>query len=100
MIDLIKGNKKSKGEPKANIFLTILAALLDWQWVMPSPYNVEGVAVIACNATGYYCCTIGTYLFFTQLSVYFIRKIKREREFVLAENKYDLILRLVIPNEG
>lgn len=28
LIDLIKGDKKSKGEPKANLFLTILAVLL------------------------------------------------------------------------
>jgi two-component system, OmpR family, sensor histidine kinase YxdK len=27
-------------------------------------------------------------------------EIKKEREFVLAEDKYDFILRLVIPNEG
>jgi putative ABC transport system permease protein len=89
LIDLIKGNKKSKGEPKANIFLTILAALL-----IGSGYavalNVEGVAVIAVMLPVIIVVIIGTYLFFTQLSVYFIRKLKKNEN--LFWRKTNMIL--------
>lgn len=78
LIDLIKGNKKSKGEPKANIFLTILAVLL-----LGSGYTValivEGVMVIAAMLPVIIVVIIGTYLLFTQLSVFLIRKLKSNK---------------------
>ncbi|MBP2242768.1 putative ABC transport system permease protein [Cytobacillus eiseniae] len=75
--DLIKGNKKSKGEPKANLLLTIIAILL-----LGAGYVValvaEGMAVIAVMLPVILVVTIGTYLLFTQLSVYLIRMLKKK----------------------
>ncbi len=77
LIDLIKGNKKSKGEPKANIFLTILACLL-----IGIGYTVallvEGMQVVAALLPVVIVVIFGTYLLFTQLSVYIIRKFKNK----------------------
>ncbi|MED4531489.1 ABC transporter permease [Metabacillus fastidiosus] len=76
LIELIKGNKKSKGEPKANILLTIIAALL-----IGIGYTVallaEGVAVTIVMLPVITVVIIGTYLFFTQLSVFVIRRLKK-----------------------
>lgn len=76
LIDLIKGSKKSKGEPKANIFLTLLAILL-----LGAGYAValivKGLAVVVALLPVVIVVTIGTYLLFTQLSVYVIRKLKK-----------------------
>lgn len=89
LIDLIKGNKKSKGEPKANIFLTILAVLL-----IGSGYTValmvKGITVIAVMLPVIIVVILGTYLFFTQLSVYVIRKIKKNEN--LFWHKTNMIL--------
>lgn len=75
LIDLIKGNKVSRGEPKANLFLTIAGALL-----LGIGYAVallaEGLAVIAVMLPVIVVVIIGTYLLFTQLSVYIIRILK------------------------
>lgn len=76
LIDLIKGNKKSKGEPKANLFLTILAALLIGIGYAVA-LIVEGVAVVVALLPVVIVVILGTYLLFTQLSVYLIRKIKK-----------------------
>ncbi|RDW15797.1 ABC transporter permease [Oceanobacillus arenosus] len=77
LIDLIKANKVSKGEPKANIFLSIIAVLL-----LGSGYAVallvEGVTVIAVMIPVIVVVIIGSYLLFTQLSVYIIRKLKKK----------------------
>ncbi|PMC35889.1 ABC transporter permease [Bacillus sp. UMB0899] len=77
LIDLIKGNKKSKGEPKANIFLTILACVL-----IGIGYTValivEGLQVVAALLPVVIVVILGTYLLFTQLSVYIIRKFKNK----------------------
>jgi len=77
LIDLIKGNKKSKGEPKANIFLTIVACfLLGVGYVVA--LLVEGMTVVAAMLPVIIVVIIGTYLLFTQLSVYIIRKFKNK----------------------
>ncbi|WP_449537375.1 ABC transporter permease [Ferdinandcohnia sp. Marseille-Q9671] len=76
LIDLIKGNKKSKGEPKANIFLTILAVFLIGIGYAVA-LIVEGTTVIFAMLPVIIVVIIGTYLLFTQLSVYLIRKIKK-----------------------
>ncbi|RFB14881.1 ABC transporter permease [Bacillus sp. HNG] len=76
LIVLIKGNKIAKGEPKANLFLTLLAVLL-----LGTGYAtallVKGVMVVAVMLPVIIVVTIGTYLLFTQLSVYIIRKLKK-----------------------
>lgn len=77
LIDLIKGDKKSKGEPKANLFLTILAVLL-----LGTGYTValtvDGLKVIAAMIPVVIVVIIGTYLLFTQLSVFIIRRLKKK----------------------
>lgn len=75
LIELIKGNKKSKGEPKANLFLTLIAVVL-----LVAGYVValmaKGMEVLAVMLPVIIVVSIGTYLLFTQLSVYVIRKLK------------------------
>lgn len=76
LIDLLKGNKKPKGEPKASVFLAILAAVL-----LASGYYAaltakgNGVFLVMFPVT--VVVILGTYLLFTQLSVYVIRRIKK-----------------------
>lgn len=80
LIDLIKGDKKSKGEPKANIFLTLIAVIL-----LAAGYVialiVEGMGVIAVMLPVIVMVIIGTYLLFTQLSVFVIRRLKKKESF-------------------
>ncbi|KKB35531.1 FtsX-like permease family protein [Bacillus thermotolerans] len=80
LIDLIKGDKKSKGEPKANVPLTITALIL-----LGAGYAVallvEGLMVVAVMAPVILVVTIGTYLLFTQLSVFIIRRLKSKEGF-------------------
>ncbi len=75
LTDLIKGDKKSKGEPKASIILSVFAALL-----LISGYStatlVEGIYVVYAMIPVILVVTLGTYLLFTQLSVYVIRRLK------------------------
>jgi putative ABC transport system permease protein len=75
LIDLIKGDKKSKGEPKASLFLSVLAGLLLLVGYVIA-ISVEGILVVYALVPVVLLVTLGTYLLFTQLSVYFIRKIK------------------------
>ncbi|WP_026582688.1 ABC transporter permease [Bacillus sp. J33] len=86
LIELIKGNKMSKGEPRANLFLTLLAVLL-----LGAGYAVallvEGMLVVAAMVPVIIVVCIGTYLLFTQLSVFIIRKLKQnERVFWFKTN--------------
>ncbi|MGY6209149.1 ABC transporter permease [Cytobacillus firmus] len=86
LIELIKGNKMSKGEPKANLFLTLLAVLL-----LGAGYAAallaKGVMVVAAMVPVIIVVSIGTYLLFTQLSVFIIRRLKKnERVFWFKTN--------------
>lgn len=80
LIELIKGDKQSKGEPKANLLLTLAAVLL-----LGSGYAgaliVKGLGVIAALVPVVCVVTAGTYLLFTQLSVYVIRRLKKRESF-------------------
>ncbi|WP_337018938.1 ABC transporter permease [Oceanobacillus massiliensis] len=80
LIDLIKGNKKSKGEPKANIFLTVLALLL-LAVGYAAALLAEGIQVMVVMLPVIVVVIIGTYLLFTQLSVFIIRRLKRNETF-------------------
>src|SRR5690625_4429623 len=75
LIKLIKGDKIGKSEPKFSIILVILAVLL-----LGSGYaialKVKGVQVVAALLPVAALVTLGTYLLFTQLSVFVIRKLK------------------------
>ncbi|WP_226665418.1 ABC transporter permease [Metabacillus litoralis] len=80
LIDLIKGNKKSKGEPKANLFLTMSAVVL-----LSVGYTValmaKGIAVITVMVPVILLVIAGTYLMFTQLSVFIIGRLKKKESF-------------------
>src|SRR5690606_4341276 len=75
LIDFIKGDKRSQGEPKANMLLTLTAVLL-----LGAGYTAalisEGLQVIAVMVPVVIVVILGTYLLFTQLSVYVIRKLR------------------------
>lgn len=78
LADLIKGNKKFKGEPKANIWLTLIAILL-----LGAGYTTalmaKGLMVVAVMAPVILAVTIGTYLLFTQISVFVINRLKNNK---------------------
>lgn len=78
LVKLIKGDKIGKPEPKASIVLTLLAILLLGAGYATSLY-VKGAQVVIALVPVVIVVTIGTYLFFTQLSVYVIRKLKSKQ---------------------
>ncbi|HLR71037.1 MAG TPA: ABC transporter permease [Pseudogracilibacillus sp.] len=75
LVKLIKGDKIGKSEPKASIWLTILAVVL-----LGSGYGialyVKGVQVVVALFPVATLVTVGTYFLFTQLNVYVVRKLK------------------------
>ncbi|WP_338786920.1 ABC transporter permease [Metabacillus sp. FJAT-53654] len=77
LINLIKGSKKSKGEPKSSIFLTIIAILLLGGGYITA-LLAKGLAVTVVMVPVVIVVIIGTYLLFTQLNVYVIRKLKNK----------------------
>lgn len=89
LIKLIKSNQIGKSEPKASVWLTLLAMLL-----LGSGYSialkVEGLQVVAALFPVAILVIIGTYLFFTQLSVYTVKKLKANEN--LFWNKTNMIL--------
>ncbi|XEC96024.1 FtsX-like permease family protein [Paenibacillus tarimensis] len=89
LIDLLKGDRKSKGEPKANMFLTVMAAAL-----LGGGYTValivKGMGVIVAMLPVVVMVIIGTYLLFTQLSVFLIRQLKKRE--ALFWRKTNMIL--------
>lgn len=75
LIDLIRGDKQWQGEPSASILLTVITALL-----LGIGYAValiaKGAEVFSVMIPVIAVVTFGTYLLFTQLSVYVIRMLK------------------------
>ncbi|MGF7034051.1 putative ABC transport system permease protein [Paenibacillus mucilaginosus] len=80
LIELIKGTAKPKPEPKASGFLAWSAALL-----LAAGYTlalvVKGTLVVSALIPVTVIVTVGTYLLFTQLSVYLIHKARSNRLF-------------------
>src|SRR5699024_9704773 len=80
LITLIKSDKQSKGEPKASWVWTTLSILL-----LLGGYSLAIFAkaqqVIIVFLPVVVMVIIGTYLLFTQLSVYLIRRMKRNKSF-------------------
>lgn len=75
LIDLMNSDKQSKGEPKASRTLAIIAFLLLVAGYGTALY-VEGMEVFFAMLPVVIIVIIGTYFFFTQLSVYLIRTLK------------------------
>jgi putative ABC transport system permease protein len=80
LITLIKGNQMSKGEPKANIFLTLISIIL-----LAAGYSTallaEGDKVVEVMLPVILIVMIGTYLLFTQFSVFVIKRLKANKKF-------------------
>ncbi|WYU99541.1 ABC transporter permease [Oceanobacillus sp. FSL H7-0719] len=89
LIDLIKGSAVPKNEPKASVLLSILAALL-----LAVGYGialtVKGDQVIYAMIPVTIIVIIGTYFLFTQLSVFIINRLKKQK--MLFWKKTNLVL--------
>ncbi|MBU9721242.1 MULTISPECIES: ABC transporter permease [Bacillaceae] len=75
LIELIKGEQQSKGEPKASIILSVIATVLLLIGYGTALY-VRGAGVVYAMIPVIIVVILGTYLLFTQLSVYFVRLLK------------------------
>lgn len=89
LIVLLKGNKISKGEPKASALLTLVAAVLLAGGYYTALIVKEGGVLVAMVPVTI-VVIIGTYLLFTQLSVYVIRRLKKRE--TLFWRKTNMIL--------
>ncbi|WP_240377714.1 ABC transporter permease [Bacillus piscicola] len=78
LIDLIKADKQSKGEPKASVLLSVIAAILLLAGYGIAIY-VKGMMVVIAMLPVVIMVTIGTYLLFTQISVSVIRRLKNNK---------------------
>lgn len=76
LIALLKGNKQPKSEPKASAILSLLVPVLLGTSYFLS-LRAEGLEAIFLLVPVVIMVCIGTYLLFTQLSVYIIRRLKR-----------------------
>lgn len=89
LIDLIKGSVKPKPEPKVSRFLAILAAVL-----LAAGYGialvVRGAMVSMALIPVALLVIVGTYFFFTQLSMWVIKALKGNRSFLF--HKTNLLL--------
>ena len=75
-MELLKGTSKPKTEPKASILLSLLSAICIGGAFLLTQRDL-GQTYLYVLVLG----TIGTYFFFTQLSVYMIRLLKRSEAF-------------------
>lgn len=79
LIELIKGDKIEKKEPRASLLLVVLAALfLSIAYYLA--ITAKGAVVIVVFIPVTLLVIFGTYLLFTQISVYLIRRIKGNKQ--------------------
>lgn len=80
LITLIKSNKTSKGEPKASIALSLIVVLLIGisYFISLRASGDQGIYLLVPIII---MVSIGTYLLFTQLSVYIIHRLKERKSF-------------------
>ena len=79
LIELIKGDQIEKKEPRASVFLVVLASL----FLAVGYYlalSAEGAAVVIVFIPVTLLVIFGSYLLFTQISVYVIRRIKANKK--------------------
>lgn len=80
LIELLQGSAKPKKEPKASAILSLLSAVLIvaayYLSLTTTEYTI-GIRLIPVVLM----VIVGTYFFFTQLSIYSIRLLKRNRKF-------------------
>lgn len=80
LITLIKSNRTAKKEPKASIWLSLIVILLIGSSYIIS-LSVSGDQAIYLLVPIIIMVSIGTYLLFTQLSVYIIHRLKARKSF-------------------
>ncbi|MCR8746276.1 ABC transporter permease [Romboutsia lituseburensis] len=78
IIELLNGDKKPKKEPNASIILSILSIILVLGGYIAIILQVEDVELLIFASL-----TIGTYIFFTQFSVLFFKKLKENKKLYL-----------------
>ncbi len=77
VVELLKGAKKPKPEPKASLGLSVLAFLLLATAYAFAFFQVAFASVYLIGAL----IAVGTYFFYTQLSVYVLKALKRQPRF-------------------
>lgn len=78
--ELLQGSAKPKKEPKASVLLSLLAAgLLGYGYYLSVTATEPTIAIRVLPVIG--MVTVGTYFLFTQLSVFTIHALKRNRRF-------------------
>ncbi|KOR76083.1 ABC transporter permease [Paenibacillus solani] len=76
VLELLKGTSKPKTEPKANLFLALLGvALLAIGYAALRVKELDPTGLLVAAVTG----IIGTYFFYSQLSVWVVRMLQRNR---------------------
>lgn len=76
VLELLKGSSKPKTEPKANLFLALLGAvLLATGFIALRVKELDPAGLMIAAVTG----ISGTYFFYSQLSVWIIRMLQRSR---------------------
>ncbi|CAN7347531.1 ABC transporter permease [Paenibacillus sp. LjRoot153] len=83
-IDLLKGSAKPKSEPKSSLFLSMAAFCLLLAGYIIS-FLVQGVSVVFALLPVTVLVIIGTYLLYTQLSVFVIRALRSNRSVFLRK---------------
>ncbi|WP_440896340.1 ABC transporter permease [Amphibacillus sp. Q70] len=78
LAELIKADQTPKKEPKASIFLTIVAVLLIAAGYITAMF-VPGAMVVLVMIPVIIVVVIGTYFLFTQLSVFIINALKKRK---------------------
>ncbi|QDX95326.1 ABC transporter permease [Brevibacillus laterosporus] len=87
LIELMQTGEKPKPEPKASIWLSILAVVLIGTGYLCVFYFAIGNHLFSILFSGVGLVVVGTYFFFTQCSVFIIRFLqKRERLFFKRTN--------------
>lgn len=80
LLDLLQGSKRPKREPKASVVLSLLAAgLLGTAYALA--LTADGIYVVVLLLPVTFITIAGTYLLFSQLSVFFINFLKKRRKF-------------------
>ncbi|NOU63982.1 FtsX-like permease family protein [Paenibacillus sp. LMG 31461] len=83
-IDLLKGGAKPKPEPKSSVFLSMTAVCLLLAGYIIS-FLVKGATVVFALLPVTVIVIIGTYLLYTQLSVFVIRTLRSKRSVFLRK---------------
>lgn len=81
LIDLVKAEDKPKPEPKASAALSLLAVLLiGGGYALVFTFAILQIFSVLLLFAGVALTILGTYFLYTQLSVYVIRTLKRNRK--------------------